>query len=386
MARKGKRVAVVGVGYSPIGRKTGMSARQLTIHAVKAALDDAGMTSGDIDGFATIGGDALEDAWMLGIDPINWYNTSAATTPAFSYAAAQAISAVASGYCHTCIATRIIQQQPTAAEWMSRASLPSAALSYMTAIDDRQFLLPFGAGSAPQWAGLLTRRHMEQFGTTEEQFGLHVIAQRDHAALNEDALQRDRLTLDDYLASRFVSKPLRLLDCDYPCDAGSAVIFTTEERAEHWAQPPAFVESFALTATQDVNFELLPDMAVTAPEPCARTLWSRTDLKPKDVSCAQLYDGFSIIAFQWLEALGFCEIGGAGPFVAEGNTRLGGKLPTNTDGGACNVGRRHGSNFCIEATRQLRGQCGDRQVPDAEVAVWTNGVGPFAGAVLMTKH
>ena len=99
-----------------------------------------------------------------------------------------------------------------------------------------------------------------------------------------------------------------------------------------------------------------------------------------------MYDGFTIIAFQWLEALGFCKIGEAGPFVAEGNTRLGGALPTNTDGGACNVGRRHGSNFCIEATRQLRGQCGDRQVPDAEVAVWTNGVGPFAGAVLMTKH
>ena len=385
MARKGKRVAVVGVGYSPIGRKTGMSARQLTTYAVKAALDDAGMKAGEstvspqsaVTPSRTPG--CSGSIRSIGTTHQRQQRRRSHTLPR------EAISAVASGYCHTCVATRIIQQQPTAAEWMARSSLPSAALSYMTAIDDRQFLLPFGAGSAPQWAGLLTRL-MEQFGTTEEQFGLHVIVQRDHAALNEDALHRDRLTLDDYLSSRFVSKPLRLLDCDYPCDAGSAVIFTTEERAEHWAQPPAFVESYASTATQDVNFELLPDMAVTAPEPCARTLWSRTDLKPKDVSCAQLYDGFTIIAFQWLEALGFCKIGEAGPFVAEGNTRLGGALPTNTDRGACNVGRRHGSNFCIEATRQLRGQCGDRQVPNTEVAVWTNGVGPFAGAVLMTKH
>ena len=89
--------------------------------------------------------------------------------------------------------------------------------------------------------------------------------------------------------------------------------------------------------------------------------------------------------FQWLEALGFCAEGEAGAFVAEGNTRLGGSLPVNTDGGACNVGRRHGANFCIEATRQLRGQSGRRQIDDAEVAVWTNAVGPFAAGAILTK-
>ncbi len=89
--------------------------------------------------------------------------------------------------------------------------------------------------------------------------------------------------------------------------------------------------------------------------------------------------------FQWLEALGFCKLGEAGPFVEAGHTRLDGSLPVNTDGGACNVGRRHGANFCIETVRQLRGECGERQVPDAEVGVWANAVGPFSGVVLMTK-
>src|SRR5688572_22414367 len=97
----------------------GLTARQLTTDAVKAALDDAGMAPRDIDGYATIGGDALEDAWMLGIAPVNWFNTADGATPAFSYTASQAIAAIASGYCHTCVAVRTIQQQPTAAEWMS---------------------------------------------------------------------------------------------------------------------------------------------------------------------------------------------------------------------------------------------------------------------------
>ncbi len=139
------------------------------------------------------------------------------------------------------------------------------------------------------------------------------------------------------------------------------------------------------SAIKDLNFEILPDMVRTAPVHCAEQLWSRTDLTPADIDTAHLYDGFTIITLQWLEALGICGEGEAGSFIAEGNTRLGGKVPTNTDGGACNVGRRHGANFCIEATRQLRGECGERQVPGAEVSVWTNAVGPFAAAFLLTS-
>jgi len=125
------------------------------------------------------------------------------------------------------------------------------------------------------------------------------------------------------------------------------------------------------------------DMVQSSPHQSARQLWAQTDLSPADVDCAQLYDGFTIIVFHWLEALGFCPVGESGRFVEEGNTRLGGTIPVNTDGGACNVGRRHGANFCIESVRQLRGECGPRQVPGAEVSVWANADGPFSGAMLM---
>jgi acetyl-CoA acetyltransferase len=226
---------------------------------------------------------------------------------------------------------------------------------------------------------------MDAYGATEEQFGAQVITQRGHAVLNEDALFRTPLTLDEYLASRYISKPLRLLDCDYPCDSGSAIIVTTRERAADCRKPPVYVEAAAFSAIQDLNFEILTDTGPSSPKLCSDRLWARTDLGPSDVDCAQLYDGFTIITMEWLEALGFCGPGEAGPFVEAGHTALGRSLPVNTDGGACNVGRRHGANFCIEATRQLRGESGERQVPGAEVSIFTNAFGPFAGAVLLTK-
>jgi acetyl-CoA acetyltransferase len=380
MARRGGRVAIVGVGYSTIGRRTGLSVSQLATQATKAALDDAGMTRADIDGISTMGSEALGDGWAMGIEPLNWFSSSL-MAPAFSYAAIQSIAAVASGMCHTAMTTRVIQQQPTGAQQAAgQGTRPVAGVG-----GDPQFLLPLGAGNPTQWAGLLTQRYMAEYGATEEQFGAHVVAQREHASRNEDAFFRDPLTVEDYLESRYVSKPVRILDCDYPCDSGSAVIFTTEERARDFKAKPVFVEASALSAVRDLNFEIEEDMVRTSPAHCAEQLWSRTDLTPADVDTAHLYDGFSIIVFQWLEALGLCGPGEAGPFIAEGNTRLGGSMPVNTDGGACNVGRRHGANFCIEATRQLRGEAGARQVTDAEVAVWTNAVGPFSAAFLLTR-
>ena len=381
----GRRVAIAGVGYSTIGRHTGLSSDQLVIQSTRAALEDAGLGVADVDGLVSVGSDTIANGWMLGMMPLRWWCT-ATNAPAFVYAAHQAITAVASGFCETAVALRIIQQQPTGTKLLSDSAKNHPMTAHMaTAAGDRQFLLPMGLGSPVNWAGLLTQRHMAQYGTTEEQFGHHVIAQREHAAQNEDAFFRDPLTMEDYLASRYVSKPVRLLDCDYPCDSGSAVVFTTEERARDLRKPAAFVESAALTATRDLNFEILDDMIETSPHECAKDLWARTDLGPGDVDTAHLYDGFSIIPFQWLEALGFCGPGEAGPFIEEGHTRPGGRLPMNTDGGACNVGRRHGANFCIEAVRQLRGDCGPRQVKDAEVSVFTNSFGPFCGAVLLTS-
>jgi acetyl-CoA acetyltransferase len=386
------KVAIAGVGYSKVGRRLPIPDDELVRQAVTAAMEDAGMTPPDIDGISTMGGNAMSIGWLLGITPLDYFHTSAGG-PAFVEPATEAISAVASGLCHTCVAIRLIRQMPSQSSRLAdprgNRALPVDNSGFLGSgvnpATAGQFSAPFGAGAAAATiAGLQMQAHMARFGTTEEQFAQNAVTQRYHASLNEDALLRDPITVNDYLNSRYVSKPVRLLDCDYPCDSSSAVIFTTAERARDFRQKPVHVEAYAMSAIRDFDMSLLEDHTANSPVHCASTLWSRTDLGPGDVDVAELYDGFSIITLQWLEALGLCPPGESGPFIAEGNTRLGGKLPLNTDGGACNVGRRHGANFCIEATRQIRGECGDRQVPGAEVAVWANAVGVFGGAVLLT--
>lgn len=375
-----RRVAVVGVGYSQVARNSGMSERHHAAQAAVAALDDAGLTAADIDGSSTWGGDAIDFAYMLGMGPMRWH-LNVGVSPAFISPTYHAAQAIATGHAETVIAFRIMMQQSS-----GTALATGRAMLQTPSTVDAQFSFPVGNFSPTQWAGLMMQRYMYDTGATEDDFARFAVIQREYAALNEDALQRTPLTVDDFLAAKYISSPLRILDCDYPCDSGSAVIFTTEERARDLRQKPIFVESSALGAIHDMNFEYMPDMTRTAPVQVAKDLWSRTDLTAADVDCAQLYDGFSVITFQWLEALGLCEPGGAAAFISAGETRLGGRMPLNTDGGAINVGRRHGANFCIEATRQLRGgQSGARQVEGAEVAVWANAVGPFGGAMLLTS-
>ena len=386
------RVAAVGVGYSTTGRRTGLTSRQLAVQAAIAAMRDAGMTPKDIDGSTMLWGvagaappgldvaESMDIASMLGIGPLNFWNSGAG--PAYIGPAVQAVAAIKSGLCHTVLSMRVIRQRLTGAEILAEDT--DAKPTY--ASDDRQFVEPFGSVSPMQAiAAMPAQRYMDLYGATEEHFGRHVVAQRQWASHNPDAIFQTPLTLDDYFASRYIAKPVRLLDCDYPVDSASAIIYTTEERARDFAKKPIFAESTALSSVKYQTFENLDDIIENSPDHCARTLWSRTDLKPKDVDCVQLYDGFTIIVFQWLEALGFCGRGEAGHFIAEGRTAMGGSLPLNTDGGACNVGRRHGANFCIESIRQLRGgESGVRQVPDAKVALWANAVGSFSGAMLMT--
>jgi acetyl-CoA acetyltransferase len=384
------QVAAVGVGYSTTGRGLGLTSWQLTIQAAKAAMDDAGMTPDDIDGISLLWGvagpapagldtvDPMDLGYMLGIRGLNWFGTAG---PSYVGPAIQGVTAIRAGMARTVLTLRIIRQRLSSAQELSA----SESRGPIPAPGDSSFTAPFGSVSPVfSIAGLPARRHMDLFGTTEEQFGAHVVAQRYHASLNEDAIFRDPLTIDDYLASRYVSKPVRILDCDYPVDSASAVIFTAADRAVDCPKAPVWVDSMAYSSVKYGTFENLDDFNDNSPFHAARELWKRTDLTPADVDCAQLYDGFTIIVFQWLEALGFCKPGESGPFVEAGHTRLGGSLPVNTDGGACNVGRRHGANFCIESIRQLRGESGKRQIPGAEVAVWANAVGPFSGAMLMT--
>ncbi|MGE0879945.1 MAG: thiolase family protein [Acidimicrobiia bacterium] len=371
---------MVGVGYSQVGRRLGLSLEELSVQSSIAAMNDCGLKPADIDGVAVhsfmhqhTSSTGLADA--LGIPDLQWHSGTVDGS-AYAVAALHGIAAVASGSCETCLTVRTVHQVGS-----TPASQPIAEHG-VSGVE--QYLAPFGAVAPPHWAAFYMQRHIEEYGTTPEQFGAFAIAQRDYATQNPEALFRTPLTMDDYLNARYISKPLRLLDCDYTIDSSSALIFTTEERARDLPHRPVIFESWAMGTTPTVDFNLVPSMTHSAPWAAAKHMWARTDLRASDVNVAGLYDGFTFISLQWLEALGFCGEGESGPFVEEGNTRPGGAIPTNTDGGACNVGRRHGANFFIEVTRQLRGDCGPRQIPGAEVGVVSNSVGGFAACALMT--
>jgi acetyl-CoA acetyltransferase len=230
------------------------------------------------------------------------------------------------------------------------------------------------------------QRHMYLYGTTKEQLGWLAVNSRRNAGLNPLAVYRDPMTLDDYMNARPVSTPFGLYDCDVPIDGSIAFVVSTREHGADTPGPAIRVEAMGGAPGASGWIER-PDYPKMASADAAANMWSRTDLRPGDVDIAELYDGFTFLALAWLEALGFCGDGEAGPFV-EGGSRiaLDGELPLNTYGGQLSAGRMHGYWVLHEACLQLRGEAGARQVAHLpEVAAVSNGGGPIAGCLLVTR-
>jgi acetyl-CoA acetyltransferase len=248
------------------------------------------------------------------------------------------------------------------------------------------FFIPFGAMSAANWLALYARRHMHEFGTRREHLAAIALNGRRHAALNPKAVYREPMSMEDYLGARLVSEPFGLYDCDAPVDGSTAVVVSSTEAARDLRKPGVRFHAVGTAIRSRPVWDQWPDITTMAARDAAAHMWSRSELRPADVDTAQLYDGFSFLALAWLEALGFCKRGESGPFV-EGGGRigLGGELPLNTWGGQLSGGRLHGFGFVAEAVRQLRRECGERQVPDCEVAAVGVGGGPIAGCMLLTR-
>jgi acetyl-CoA acetyltransferase len=246
-------------------------------------------------------------------------------------------------------------------------------------------LMPFGALGAAHWVALYAQRHMHEYGTTRAHLGAVALNARRHAARNPAAVYREPLTLETYLDSRWVTEPFCLYDCDVPVDASTAVIVSPVEAAADLPHAAVRIDAVGTALGPSPVWDQRPDLTTMGAHDAARALWQRASVGPADVDTAQLYDGFSFLTLAWLEALGFCGPGEGGPFVAEGHLALEGSLPCNTWGGQLSGGRLHGFGFVAEACRQLRRECGPRQVPDCEVAVVGVGGGPIAGCMLLTR-
>ncbi len=379
------KVALSGIGMSPIGRRLMVPPLSLTVQACEAAIADAGLTFDDIDGLSTypgainVGGfgeggvTALEAA--LGIRP-TWHNGAMETFgPGGSVIAA--MLAVAGGLARHVLCFRTLWEA-THGELMKQGKI-TPSMGRMAG-----WQMPFGATSAAHTLAMNAQRHFHRYGTTKETLGWIALNQRANAELNPSAIYRTPMTMDDYLNARPITTPFGLYDCDVPCDGSIAVIVSAVDAARNLAKPPILVEAVGTQIIERIDW----DQSTLTHEPQvlgqAAHVWTRTSLRPADVDVAELYDGFTMNCLSWIEALGFCGIGEAKEFLDGGkNIARDGLLPLNTHGGQLSHGRTHGMGLLHEAVSQLRGDAGDRQVVDARVGVVSSGGLTPSGVLLL---
>jgi acetyl-CoA acetyltransferase/uncharacterized OB-fold protein len=380
------KVALTGIGMSPIGRRLMVPPLSLTVQACEAAVADAGLTFADIDGLSTypgalnVGGfgeggvTALEAA--LGIRP-TWHNGGMETFgPGGSVIAA--MLAIAGGLARHVLCFRTLWEA-THNELMKQGKIiPS--MGGRTA----SWQFPFGATSAAHTLAMNAQRHFHSYGTTKETLGWIALNQRANAELNPTAIYRSPMTMADYLDARPITTPFGLYDCDVPCDGAIAVVVSAVDAARDLPKPPVLVEAVGTQIIERIDW----DQSTLTHEPQvlgqAAHVWTRTSLRPTDVDVAELYDGFTINCLSWIEALGFCGIGEAKEFLDGGkNIAREGLLPLNTHGGQLSHGRTHGMGLLHEAVTQLRGEAGARQVADARVGVVSSGGLTPSGVLLL---
>lgn len=383
------RVIISGIGQSDIGRRLGRDPLQLTVDACLAAIADAGLTVGDVDGLTTYPGASMAGKGFsgagirdvhdaLGVRP-DWV-AGGVEYPGQLGAVVDAMLAVAGGLANHVLCWRSI--------WEGTAQGTDRRRGYGVQAGARAtgqlgWQLPYGA-SAANLAAMQIRARMLRFGLTRDQLANIAVVQRAHAALNPKAIYTEPLDLDAYLDARMVSEPLCMYDCDIACDGATAFVVSRADHAGGLAHPAVVVD--ALDCAHHDRFLWEGGLDITRLNSRWSTIWERTDFTPADVDYASLYDGFSVFVLCFLEDFGFCGFGESGDWVADPRRfSLGGELPINTSGGQLSGGRLHGFGHLHEACVQLRGDGGARQVAGADVAVCGVG-GANSGTTMMVMR
>lgn len=379
-----EKVAFTGIGASPIGRKLAVSNLSLSVDACLAAIADAGLDRRDIDGICAYPGSAglpgissggiraVEQ--ILRINPV--WHCGAQETPGQAGTVIDAMLAVASGLCRhvLCFTSFAETARPATREAHARIG------------GELAWRLPFGAASPANWIALYASQYFARFGADREMLGWIAMNARRNAALNPDALYTQPIDLDDYLAARLISSPFGLLDCDIPCDGAIAFVVSAVDAARDLPHRPILVDAMGTQIAEPQSWDqgtLTHQANIFGP---AAHLWTRTDLRQGNVDVALLYDGFTFNVVSWLEALGFCAFGEATAFLDNGRTiARDGALPLNPHGGHLSVGRTNGYGHLQEAIIQLRGNAGNRQISNCNVALVSNGGGIPASCMLLRR-
>ncbi len=359
------RIAIVGVAESEYGRVPHLTEMQMHAQATWRALEESGLRKEEIDAvFCSSHSSGMPTVMLceyLQIFPRYTDSTSIGGS-SFEAHLNHAVAAIRAGKCEVALITYASTQLSSRGRMIGTGGRPAS-------IPEDTYESPYGNTLVGAYA-MAARRHMYQYGTTSEQLAEVAVVTRRHAALNPLAMYREPITVQDVLNSRLIADPLHLLDCCVVSDGGGAILVTTEERARDLKQRPIFVLGSSESHTH-AHISQMPDLTITAAATTAPRAFAEADVTPDDVDMAMIYDSFTITVLILLEDLGFCKKGEGGAFVQDGRIALGGQLPINTDGGglSSNHPGMRGIFLIIEAVRQLRGQCGARQVEGAQIAL-----------------
>ncbi len=378
--------AIAGIGATEFSKESGRSELQLSAEATLAALADAGLQPGDVDGLVTFTMDNSAEialARELGMGELRFFSRISYGGGAACASVQQAAMAVATGVADTVVAyrgfnersgQRFGQVQTWAAQQVNTNGL------------DNSFSYPHGLSTPAATVAMQARRYLHEYGASSRDFGVVAVADRKHAATNPNAFFHGRpITIEDHQASRMIADPLRLLDCCQESDGAVALVVTSTERARDLAQGAVPILAAAQGSARDqyvMTSYYRGDLGIPEMGIVGRELWRQSGLGPDDMDTAVLYDHFTPYVLMQLEELGFCGRGEAPGFIADGAIELGGRLPLNTHGGQLGEAYIHGMNGIAEAVRQMRGSSVN-QVERARHVLVTAGTGvPTSGLVL----
>jgi acetyl-CoA C-acetyltransferase len=361
MSIKGK-AAIAGVYEHPLRWAPHKTQYQIMAESARGALEDAGLSLKDVDGLFTSGVSGMgivSLAEHLNLNP-DFLDSNSIGGSSFVSHTAHAAAAIVAGYCNVALILY-------GSKWSSdRFAIGTGGAG--GGDPSEQFENCYGPTTVGDYA-LTAQRHMHEFGTTSEQLAEIAVTMRRHASMNPLAKFRDPITVEDVLTSRVVSSPLHLLDCCMISDGGGAVVVTSTERARDLRKKPVHLLGAAESCYH--TSAGVRDLTNAAAKQSGPKALARAGVAHKDIDMAMIYDSFTITVLVTLESLGFCKKGEGGAFVQHGRIGLGGELPINTDGGglSSNHPGMRGIFLVIEATKQLRGECGDRQVKDCKIAL-----------------
>lgn len=364
-----RAAAIIGVDESDqIGIVPNKSPLQLHAEAARNALADAGIERDEVDAIFTTGAGpmgSIQMAEYLGLKNIKYGDSTSVGGSSFEFFVEHAAAAIQAGICEVALITH-------GETGYSNRNRPFMARAFAQDpwAPSSQFETIYGPTAAPGSYSMACMRHMYEYGTTHEQLAEIAVATRKWAQLNPKALMRDPLTIEDVLSSRWIAYPFHLLDCCLVTDAGGACVVVSPERARSAPKKPVWLLGSGEAHTH-TGLTSMPDLTQTPARLSGPRAFAMAGVTHNDIDVAEIYDSFTYTVLVTLEELGFCKKGEGGDFVANQRTAPGGDFPMNTNGGGLSYTHpgMYGMFILIEGVRQLRGECGERQVPNARIAL-----------------